>query len=144
MVKYNTSILTTYFNLNRIEKWPNTYVITISISNNISAKRKEETKKGGPTLQNRQKTEKKGLDTFSKVLGNSSSLQFSSTCRCPSIKVMEVHIWWHSRNRQACKRTNLISKKKKKTTKKDWQAVSREYTCSGTFNSSINAIDHTV
>jgi hypothetical protein len=74
--------------------------------------------KGGPTLQNRQKTEKKGLNIFSEVLGNSSYLQISSTCRCSSIKGMELQIWWHSRNQQAWKRKNLISKKKTRQRKK--------------------------
>jgi len=67
--------------------------------------------KGGPTLQNRWKAEKKGLNIFSEALGNSSYLKFSSTCRCPSIKFMELQIWWHNSNHQAWKRKNLTSKK---------------------------------
>ncbi len=68
MVNYNTSILTTYVNLNRIERWPNNYVIAISISNNISANRKEERKKEAQPFKTDERLRKRVWIYFPKYL----------------------------------------------------------------------------
>jgi hypothetical protein len=95
--------------------------------------------KGGPTLQNRWKTEKKGLNIFSEVLGNSSTCNLAQLADAPLLSLWNFRsdditaISKHEKGKPDFKKNN-------KTTKKDWQAVSRTYTCSVTFNSNINGI----